>query len=263
MTALRHAVADGWTITRRDLLHWRQAPSTAVITLLFPVLLLLMFSYLLGGGMAVPEGGDYREFLVPGMAAMVMLFGLETTFTGVATDVTRGITDRFRSLPMSPSAVVAGRAGADLLQSLATIVVLIGVGLLIGWRWHNGTGPALAALGLLVLLRVALLAIGIYLGLLAADPQAVVAMQILVWPFGFLSNVFTSPATMPGWLGTIADANPVSATVAAVRDLCGNPGWPGTSWFADHALPLAIVWPLVLLGVFFPLAVRRYQRLSR
>ncbi|TDP91137.1 ABC transporter permease [Labedaea rhizosphaerae] len=263
MTALRFAVTDGWTITRRDLLHWRRAPSIAVITLLFPVLLLLMFSYLLGGGMAVPDGGDYREFLVPGMAAMVMLFGLETTFTSVATDATRGITDRFRSLPMSPSAVVLGRAGADLLQSLATIAVLIGAGLLVGWRWHNGLGPALGALAMLILLRIALLAVGIFLGLLAADPQAVVAMQILVWPFGFLSNVFTSPATMPGWLGTIADANPVSATVAAVRELCGNPGWPGTSWFAENATLLAVVWPLVLLAIFFPLAVRRYQRLNR
>jgi ABC-2 type transport system permease protein len=192
---------------------------------------------------------------------MTMLFGLETTFTAMATDANRGDTDRFRSLPMSPSAVVLGRAIADLLYSLIGIAVLVGCGLAIGWRWHHGVGPALAALGLLVLLRVALLAVGVYLGLLAANPEAVMAVQVLVWPVGFVSNVFTSPSTMPGWLGTIADANPLSATVATVRELCGNPGWSGTSWFARHAGVLSVCWPLLILLVFFPLAVRRYQRL--
>ncbi|GAB3574374.1 hypothetical protein GCM10027445_35110 [Amycolatopsis endophytica] len=145
---------------------------------------------------------------------------------------------------MASAAPVAGRAVADLLNSVAGLVVLAGC-------------------GLLVLLRFALLWLGLCLGLVAKGPESVVALQILVWPLGFLSNVFVSPGTMPGWLGTIADANPLSATAAAVRDLLGNPGWHTGSWFDDNALLLAVLWPTVGIAVFLPLSVRRYRRLSR
>jgi hypothetical protein len=104
---------------------------------------------------------------------------------------------------------------------------------------------------------------GVFLGLVIGKPENAVAVQILVWPFAFVSNTFASPDTMPGWLGTIADWNPMSATAAACRDLFGNPGWGGTSWAAEHALPLAIAWPALLVAVFFPLSVRRYQRLRK
>ncbi|MEU9889051.1 ABC transporter permease [Sphaerisporangium sp. NPDC051017] len=260
---LRWALSDAWVITHRDLSHWARQPAQLVVGLLFPVMMVLMFAYLFGGGMVIPGGGDYREFLMPGMFAMTMVFGIEATFTAVSTDVSRGVTDRFRSLPMAPSAVVAGRSAADMLNSVAGLAVMIACGLAIGWRWHDGPGAALAAVGLLLLLRFALLWIGIYLGLVIRSPEAVMAVQILVWPLGFLSNTFASPATMPGWLGAIAEWNPLSATVAATRHLFGNPGWGGDSWAAQHASLMALVWPLLILVIFFPLSVRRYQRLSR
>ena len=100
------------------------------------------------------------------------------------------------------------------------------------------------------------------MGLLLKRPEAVMALQILVWPIGFLSNVFVSPETMPAWLGTLAQWNPLSATVSATRELFGNPGWGGDSWIAQHSLLMAIVWPVLLIAVFFPLSVRRYQKLS-
>jgi ABC-2 type transport system permease protein len=259
---LRWAVADAWTITLRDLFHWARQPTQVIVGLLFPVLIVAMFGYLLGGGMSVPGGGGYREFLMPGMFAMTMLFGIETTFASVATDAARGVTDRFRSLPMAPSAVVTGRAIADMLNSALGLAVMILCGLAVGWRWHHGTGPALLAVGLLMLVRFALLWVGIHLGLLARSPDALVAVQILVWPVGFLSNVFAAPATMPGWLGAIVEWNPLSATVTAVRRLFGNPGWGGDSWIAEHALVIAVGWPLLLLAIFLPLSVRRYQRLG-
>ncbi|MFD4190370.1 ABC transporter permease [Amycolatopsis thermoflava] len=261
MTTLRWTIADGWTMTRRELAHWARQPAAVIVSLLFPVLMLVMFGYLFGGAMAAP--GDYREFLLPGMFVLAMAFGIETTFTGIATDVARGSTDRFRSLPMAASAPVTGRAVADLLNSVAGLVVLAACGLATGWRWHNGLGAALAAFGLLVLLRFALLWLGLYLGLVAKGPESVVALQILVWPLGFLSNVFVSPGTMPGWLGAIADANPLSATAAATRELFGNPGWDSGGWFAEHALLLAVLWPAAMIAVFLPLSVRRYRRLSR
>jgi ABC-2 type transport system permease protein len=263
LARLRWAVVDAWTIARRALLHWTHQPGQVAVGLLFPVMTLLLFGYLLGGGMSVPGGGDYREFLVPGMFAMAMAFGLETTFAAVAADAARGVTDRFRSMPMAPSAVVGGRAIADMLYAGLGLAVLVAAGLLVGWRWRDGLGQALLALGLLLLLRFALLWVGIYLGLLAKGPEAVVTVQILVWPFGFLSNAFAAPADMPGWLGAVAEWNPLSATVAATRELFGNPGWGGDSWIAQHALLMAVVWPLLLAATFFPLSVRRYRQLTR
>jgi ABC-2 type transport system permease protein len=261
---LRWAVIDAWTITGRDLAHWVRQPTPVVVGLLFPVLTLVMFGYLFGGAMSVPGGGDYREFLVPGLFALTMVFGVEATMVAVTTDAARGVTDRFRSMPMAPSAVVVGRSTADMLNSMLGLAVLIACGLVVGWRWRGSAGEALLAVGLLLLLRFALVWVGIYLGLLARSPEAVTAVQILVWPLGFLSSAFVATATMPGWLGTIAEWNPLSATVSATRDLFGNPGvGVDASWIAQHWLLMAIVWPLAIIAAFLPLSVRRYQRLSR
>jgi ABC-type multidrug transport system permease subunit len=260
-------LADAWTVARRDLIHWVRQPFGIVVTLLFPVMLVLMFGYLFGGAMSLPGatsgGGDYREFLMPGMFVMTMAFGLETTMTSVATDAARGVTDRFRSLTMSPSAVVLGRSIADMLNSALGLAVMIACGLLVGWRWNGSLGEALLAVGLLLLLRFSLLWVGIYLGLVAKSPEAVAAVQILVWPVLFLSNTFVAPETMPGWLGAISEWNPLSATVGATRELFGNPGWGGESLAAQNALVLAAAWPLVILAGFFPLCVWRYRRLGR
>jgi len=258
------ALRQGWVVTLRDLKHWVREPWTPIFGIAFSVMLLLVFGYLFGGAMAVPGGGDgYREFIMPGMFAMTMAFGLEATMIAVSTDAQKGVTDRFRSMPIAPSAVVSGRAGADMLSSVLGLAVIMGAGLLFGWQAHNGPLQALAAVGLLLLLRFALLWVGIFLGLVIKGPESVVMVQILVWPVTFLSNAFVAPGTMPGWLGTIAEWNPLSSTVAATRDLFGNPSWGADSWVAEHALLMAIVWPVVLIAIFAPLSVRRFQRLSR
>jgi ABC transporter DrrB family efflux protein len=259
----RWALTDGWTITARTLTHWSRQPYQILLGLLFPVLMVLMFGYLLGGGMRVPGGGGYREFLLPGMFAMTMAFGLETTFSAVATDASKGVTDRFRTLPMARSAVVTGRCAADMINSLLGLAVMLATAVAAGWRFHHGLPHALAAVGLLLLLRMSLLWVGIYLALIAKGPEALVAIQILVWPVAFLSSAFTAPSTMPAWLGAVAEWNPLSATVAAARELFGNPGWGGGSWIAQHGLLMAAVWPIVITGIFFPLSVRRYHRMSQ
>jgi ABC-2 type transport system permease protein len=258
----RWAVVDAVAVAGRDVAHWRRQPAAVLVGALFPVLLLLMFVYLLGGGMVVPGGGDYRDFLVPGMLALAMVFGVEATMTAVVTDTARGITDRFRSLPMAPSAVVAGRCLADMLSSAVGLTVLIAAALAIGWP-PAGLAPALAAVGLLLVLRLAFLWIGICLGLLTRDPGAVMAVQILVWPFAFLSNAFVAASVMPGWLSTIAEWNPVAGTVTAVRELFGSPVGAGGGWATEHAMLLAVLWPVVLTAVFAVLSVRRFQALSR
>lgn len=260
---MRWALADGRTVTRRNLAHWASQPGPVAINLAFPVMVALMFGYLFGGAMDAPSG-DYFEFLMPGMFGMAMAFGIEATMLAVVTDATRGITDRFRSLPMASSAVVLGRSLADMLSSVVGLALLVGCGLLVGWRWHDGVVAALAAAGLLLWLRFALLWLGIFLGLVSKGPESVAFVQILVWPLGFLSNAFVAPGTMPGRLGAVAEWNPLSATIAAVRELFGNPAWEGGgSWAAEHAVELAVAWPVVLTAVFLPLSVRRYRRLDR
>ena len=260
---LRWSVADAWTVTGRDLAHWARQPTTLAMNLLFMVMVVLMFGYLFGGAMTVPGGGSYREFLLPGMFALSMLFGVESTMIAVTTDVARGVTDRFRAMPMARSAVVAGRGLADMLNSALGLGLLLACGLLVGWRAHGSLAETLAAIGLLLLLRFALVWVGVHLGLVVRNPEAVAAVQILVWPLGFLSNAIAPTATMPGWLGAVAEWNPVSATITATRELFGNPGLGGVSWADQHALLLAVVWPLVILAVFAPLAVHRWQRLCR
>ncbi|MFF3439617.1 ABC transporter permease [Streptosporangium sp. NPDC002721] len=258
MSRFGWALADSWTITLRDLNHWVRRPGPVVLGWFFPIMMVLMF----GGAIGVPGGGDYFDFLIPGMFAMTMLFGLESTMMAVTTDAAKGVTDRFRSMPMSASAVVMGRGAADMLNSVVGLAVMIVTGLLLGWRAGGGLSPALAAVGLLLLLRFALLWVGIFAGLVAGGPEAVTSVQILVWPVGFLSSVFVDPATMPGWLGAIAEWNPLSATATAARRLFENPGWGGDSWAAQNATLMALVWPLLLIAVFLPLSTRTFRRLG-
>ncbi|MEU3299370.1 MULTISPECIES: ABC transporter permease [unclassified Streptomyces] len=254
-----YVLTDSWTMTRRELAHWARQPVEVLVGLAFPVMLLLMFGHLIGGGRDVE--GAYIGFLVPGMLALTMAFGLDATMTAVTQDLGKGVIDRFRSLPMADSAVLVGRSVADLLQSALSLIVMTGVAYAIGWRWNGGSGALLGALGLLLLLRFAMLWLGIHLAMVAGRPQLVQAVQILVWPAGFLSNAFATPASMPGWLGTAVEWNPLSATATSVRELSGIAAGSG-SWAAEHAQLLALVWPLLLVAVFFPLAVRRFVRLS-
>ncbi|MET0965728.1 MAG: ABC transporter permease [Nakamurella sp.] len=258
-------LGDAWTITRRQFWHWRAQPGVLAVGLLFPVLVTLMFGALFGGAIASPGteyAGNYYAFLMPGIFVMAMLFGLESTMTAVNMDAAKGVTDRFRSLPISPAAVVLGRFMADMINSIVGLAVLVIAGLLLGWSWETDVPAALAAFGLLLLLRFALLWVGIFIGLVASGPEAVGAVQILVWPISMLSNLFVDPATMPGWLGAIAAWNPLSATASATRELFGNPGWNDGSALAENSAWLAIGWPVLLTAVFAPLAIRAYRRLG-
>ena len=258
------AITDAWVITRRDLAQWARQPAEVIAsTLLFPVMIVLMFGYLFGGAMKVPGGGGYRDFLMPGMFAMTMVFGIGATLAAVSADAARGVTDRFRSMPMAASAVITGRAAADMLNSAAALAVLAGCGLLTGWHPHRGAAHALGAFGLLLLLRFALLWPGVYLGLaLRSSPEAVTAVRTLEFPIGFLGNPFVAISTMPAWIGAIALWNPVSSTVSAARQLFGDPVGESPSWITDHAILMAAAWPLLLTAVFFPLSLHRYRHLN-
>jgi ABC transporter DrrB family efflux protein len=250
-------------VAKRDLMHWLRNPAQVLWGLLFPIISVVMYGYVFGSAMTVAGGGDYREFLMPGLFAMTIAFGFAEVATAVATDSQRGVTDRFRSMPMAKSAVVLGRSIADMFNGALALFLLVLCGLVVGWEWNNGIVKALAAFGLLLLLRFGLIWVGIYLGLVAKSPEAVGAMYGILFPATMIANTFASPELMPGWLGTIAEWNPLSATVSATRELFGNPGWGGTSWAAENAMLMAVVWPLLLAAIFLPLATRRFRHLSR
>ena len=174
--------------------------------------------------------------------------------------------DRFRSMPMSSSAVVTGRGVADIVQAAIDLAVIVGVALVIGWRPGGSLSETLLAFGLLLWLRLALIFIGIWLGLLIKNTEAAGNLFAVAFPLGFISSVFTPVDMMPGWLGAVAAWNPVSSTAGAIRELFHTPGaemMTGSYWIDGHALPAAIFWPVLMMMVFIPLAVRQYRNLSR
>ncbi|MDY7086248.1 MAG: ABC transporter permease [Actinomycetota bacterium] len=255
------AVRAGWVLTQRNLAHWVRQPWAPIFGLMFSIMLLLVFGFLFGGAITVPGGGDYIMFLLPGMVALSMMFGVETTATAMANDARKGITDRFRSLPIGSASVALGRVGADMANSAVELLVLLAGGLLIGWRITSGPGPAVLAVLLLLLFRFAVLWIGIFVGLSFRGEGATMAVQVLVWPIGFLSTAIVSAETMPDWLGAVAAWNPLSATASAVRELFGNPTGLTEGPLADSAVWLALGWPLLITAVFLPLSARAYRRL--
>ncbi|GIF42453.1 ABC transporter permease [Actinoplanes xinjiangensis] len=257
MTTMR----AGWILTRRELAHWRREPWGPVFGLLFSIMLLLVFGFLFGGAINVPGGGDYIAFLLPGMMALSMMFGVETTATKMAADAGKGITDRFRSMPIGSASPALGRVGADMTNSAAELAVLLVGGLAIGWRITSDPGSAALAVLLLLLLRFSMLWIGIFVGLTFRGGGATAAVQVLVWPIGFLSTAIVSAETMPAWLGAVAAWNPLSATATAARELFGNPTGLTGGVLADHAVWLALGWPLLLAAIFIPLSARAYRRL--
>ncbi len=258
------AVADTLNITRRYLTHFQRQPIMIAWQLGFPIISVLLYGFVFGEAMKVPGGeGDYKQFLMPGMFVMTMAFGFMNTAMGVVTDASKGVIDRFRSMPMAPSAVSAGRGLSDLVVACAELTILTLTALAIGWRPGNGALNAVGAFALLLLLRFSLIWVGVWLGLLVPSAEAAGGLYAVAFPLTMVSSVFVAPSLMPDWLGPVAAWNPVSSTGTAARELFGNPGAGGSSWIEQNAVLMAVVWPLVLTAVFLPMAVRRFKRLSR
>ncbi|MFE0101693.1 ABC transporter permease [Streptomyces sp. NPDC059009] len=266
------AVADALNVTRRHLTHYQRQPVAVAWQLGFPIISVLLYGFVFGEAMKVPGGGnggggdgggDYKQFLMPGMFVMTMAFGFMNTAVAVATDAHKGVIDRFRSMPMAPSAVASGRGLADLVVACAELTILVGTALAIGWRSSAGVLDTLAAFGLLLLLRFSLIWVGVFLGLLVPNPEAAGSLYAVAFPLTMISSVFVAPSLMPDWLAPIAAWNPVSSTGTATRELFGNPGAGGASWVEQHAVLMAVVWPVVVTLAFLPLAVRRFKALSR
>ncbi|MDB1087011.1 ABC transporter permease [Streptomyces sp. ACA25] len=261
---------DSLVVAKRNLLRMLRIPEVVVFGLIQPIMFVVLFSYVFGGAINVPGAGldaaAYREFLMGGIFAQTVTFATAGASAGIAEDMQKGIIDRFRSLPMSRGAVLTGRTFADLVQTALILVVLSVVAFMVGWRFHEGIPKALGAFALLLLLGYSFTWIGALIGLSVRTPEAATSGG-LVWlfPLTFVSVAFVSSENMPGWLQPIAEWNPFSATVFAVRELFGNPaGEPATNALTlQYPVLAAVLWPLAIIAVFRTLAVRKYKRVTR
>jgi ABC transporter DrrB family efflux protein len=261
MSVLTQATTDGLVMAKRNLIKVKRIPDLLIFTTIQPVMFVLLFAYVFGGAIH-PNGVNYREFLMAGIFTQTVAFGSAITAIGLADDIQKGIIDRFRSLPMSRSAVLVGRTTSDLFNNVVVMVVMSLCGLIVGWRIHRGFGYALLAYVVMFAFAFALSWVSATIGLTVRSVEvAQSAGFIWLFPVTFLSNAFVPTGTLPGWLQGVANWNPVSAVVAAARELFGNTGlvekhrpWPMT-----HPVITALGWSALLLLVFIPLSVRKYR----
>jgi ABC transporter DrrB family efflux protein len=246
------ALRDTAGIAKRNLLRIARTPLMLIVTAVQPALLLVLFRYVLGGAIVIP-GGRYVDYVVPAIFVEAVLIGGITTSVGLAQDLKSGIIDRFRSLPMARSAVLAGRTLADLSRSIFSLAVMVGLGLLVGFRFHSTVPKIVAGMAVIIAFGYAFSWMYATIGLATKDPETAQIAGIL--PFFvlmFASNAIVPVATMPGWLQPFARNQPLSVTVSAVRALLeGGP--------AAHWLWQSLVWSAGILAFFFLLAVRLYR----
>ncbi len=265
--SLLRAIHDGQVVARRNLIKIKRVPDLLVFTTVQPIMFVLLFAYVFGGAIGQEAGGAaYREFLIAGIFAQTVVFGATITGAGLADDVKKGIIDRFRSLPMSSSAVLVGRTLSDVVNNILVLVVMGLTGLVVGWRIRTSVPEALLAVVLLLLFAYAISWIMAWIGMLVPTPEVVNnAAFIVIFPLTFIANTFVPLETLPGPLQTFAEWNPVSAVTQAARDLFGNPdphpGAPApTSWALQNPELYTVLWAGAILLVFVPLATWQYQR---
>src|SRR5919197_1376721 len=250
--ALR-AVSDAATVAERNLIAYRRIPQLLVFSTIQPVIFVLMFRYVFGGAIRVP-GVRYVDYLMPGIFVQTVVFGSMAAAIGLATDLKSGLLERFRSLPMARSAVLAGRTMADLVRNILVVALMTGVGFAVGFRIHNGVGGLFAGMLLVLLFGYTMAWVFATLGLAVGDPESAQAAAFPVLaPLVFASSAFVSVDTMPGWLQPFAHHQPVSVKASAVRALVlGGPTatylWQSLAWMAG------------ILLIFAPMAVRLYRR---
>ena len=262
---MRHvamALADGAVVAKRNLIKIKRVPEVLIWTTISPIMFVLLFAFVFGSSIQIP-GVNYREYLIAGIFAQTVIFGATFTGAGLAEDMTKGIIDRFRSLPMAHAAVLVGRTASDIFYNSTSILVMSLTGLLVGWRIRTGPIEAIGGFLLLLLFAYAISWIMAFVGLKVSGVEVVQnASFMFIMPMTFIANTFVWAEALPGPLQTFAEWNPVSAVAQAAREAFGNTG----------SLPEPTVWPLanpvlytlisvaVILAIFVPLSVRQYRK---
>ena len=253
-------------LVRRNLFHIRRQPENLADVTIQPVMFVLLFAFVFGGAIAVAGSGNYREWLLPGIMAQTMAFSSFVVASGLCNDLNKGIIDRFRTLPIRRSSILIARSASSLIHSSIGVVVMSLTGLIVGWRIRSGIIDAL--LGYLILLGFGfvMIWIGIVVGSRLKTIEAVNGVMFTTtFPITFVANTFAPPESMPVWLRAIAEWNPLSSVVQAMRELWGNAPAVGP----DAALPLqhpvlaSLLWIVGLTGVIAPIAIKAFDARTR
>lgn len=257
------ALSDGATISKRNLITIKRVPDLLAGATIFPIMFVLLFAYVFGSAIDTP-GVSYREFLIPGIFVQTVAFNAVITGMGLATDIQKGIMDRFRSLPISQSAVLVGRTTSDLVNNVLVMVLISASGLIVGWRIHSSVPEAVGGFLLLLLFAYAFSWLMAVVGLSVRAPEVVNnASFIVIFPLTFVANTFVATDNMPGPLKAFANWNPISAVTQATREFFGNtnPDFPPPdAWPMQHAKVASLIWIAIMLAIFVPFAISRYRK---
>ncbi len=263
---LARAVNDILVVARRNVIKITRVPEVLVFVLISPIMFVLLFAYVFGNSIEIP-GVSYREFLIAGIFAQTVAFGSTFTGAGIAEDMQKGIIDRFKSLPMSRSAVLAGRTISDVIYNVLSLAIMSITGLLVGWRIRGSILDAVLGYLLLLLFAYALSWIMAYVALHVPSVEVINnASFVVIFPLTFIANTFVTSESLPGPLETFANWNPVSAVTQASRELFGNlpAGAPEPEpWPLANPVLYTLIWVVGIVAVFAPLAVRKYARTTK
>jgi len=258
---------DALIITKRQLLQLARVPEVLIFSTIQPVMFVLLFRYVFGGSIATGDPGGYVQLLMPGIFVQTTAFTLAATASGLAEDMTKGLIDRFRSLPISRSALVFGRTLGDGLLNVVVLAVMGLAGFIVGWRPSSGIFKIGLAFIFLLAFGYSLSWVGIFAGLSARDARVVQNLSFLItFPLTFLSNAFAPTTGMPRPLQYVAEWNPVSTMVAACRELFGlqnHFGATANSFPSQHPLTMSLIYMVIILVIFVPLSVRKYSRANK
>ncbi|KIP97947.1 ABC transporter [Curtobacterium flaccumfaciens] len=257
-------VEDGWTVTKRNLIKLKRSPDMLVFAVLQPIMFVLLFSQVYGGAIQV-QGTDYTQFLMAGIFAQTVVFGATFSGSAMAQDLKEGLIDRFRTLPMSASAVLVGRTNSDLVLNSISMAIMMLTGLAVGWRVNSSPLEFLAGIALLLLFSYAFSWVMALLGMSVKTPEVINnASFMILFPLTFISNAFVPSDTLPLVLRVFAEWNPVSSLVQAARELFGNVGSAPVPdiWTMQHPVLTVLIGIAVMLVVFVPWSVNKYTRIS-
>jgi ABC-2 type transport system permease protein len=256
VTSMAYAAADTWVMAKRNLMVWARVPAYLVFTIVQPMIFTLLFRYVFGGAIPVDLPGGYVSFLLPGIVGQTAAFASMATAISLAVEVQKGVVDRLRAMPMARSAFLAGRLLADLARMTITILVIVGVGYIVGFRFSNGFGPAIGMIVLAIALGFAVCLVSATIGLWLKNEESTQAFGLIwLFPLTFVSSAFVPVQTMPGWLQVFANNQPITHVVNALRALALGTPMGDNLW-------LSVVWLAGIVLVFGPIAVRTYQRVS-
>jgi ABC-2 type transport system permease protein len=262
MNKIALALADGGIVAKRNLIKIKRVPDILVFTLMSPIMFVLLFAYVFGGSIDLPGDLNYREFFLAGVFVQTVIFGSTFSGAGMADDIQKGIIDRFRSLPMSPAAVLIGRTGSDIVNNVLSLGVMSATGLAVGWRIRTSVPEAVVGFLLILAFAYAISWVMTYVGLVVPTPEVVNnASFMFIFPLTFIANTFVPSENLPSVLRAFAEWNPVSAVTQAARELFGNgPPATGGAWSLEHPVVYGLIWVGIILAVFVPLSVRKYQQ---